>query len=258
MTDAGLYDDSLLVESLAARAWPASGYESIDGWVLRHTPSVLRRRSNSALPPIDGARRLQPILGSIIRFYRCRQLEPIIQVTPAEAHASLDAELRKRGWELRAPTDVMVASAKDVANLSCAADVSLAVDSQPDLVWLDAWRAIERRSDALETYRCVLARIQPRVGYATAAVGGTPVGVGFCVCERGWSGVFCMATAQAVRRRGIARAVLRTLAQWSARNGADRLYLQVECDNGPAQALYAGAGFSGSHTYHYRCTSTKG
>jgi N-acetylglutamate synthase len=257
MTKAGLSDESLLVESLAARAWPAAAYESIDGWVLRHTPSVLRRRSNSALPPIDGARPLEPILGSVIRFYRCRQLEPIIQVTPAEAHAKLDAELRKRGWELRAPTDVMVASAKDVATLSWAADVSVAVESRPDLGWLDAWAAIDCRSDALDTSRCVLARIRPRVGYATAVVGGTPVGVGFCVCERGWSGVFCMATAEAVRRRGIARAVLRTLAPWSARNGADRLYLQVECDNGPAKALYAGAGFLRSHTYHYRCAPTQ-
>jgi arginase len=72
------------------------------------------------------------------------------------------------------------------------------------------------------------------------------------VCERGWSGVFCMAVDPGLRRRGVARAVLRALAEWSRDRGARGLYLQVECDNAAARALYASMGFTRSHGYHLR------
>ena len=47
----------------------------------------------------------------------------------------------------------------------------------------------------------------------------------------------------------------RTLAAdsgWAARNGAHRLYLQVETDNEVARVVDTRAGFAWSHGYHYR------
>jgi ribosomal protein S18 acetylase RimI-like enzyme len=67
--------------------------------------------------------------------------------------------------------------------------------------------------------------------------------------------VFCMATEPAARRRGVARAVLGALAEWSQQQAARGLYLQVERDNTAAQALYASLGFSRSHGYHFRIAS---
>lgn len=98
----------------------------------------------------------------------------------------------------------------------------------------------------------VLRRIPSPAGFAIARVEGRPAGVGIAVCEGGWSGVFCMATDPAMRRRGVARAVLSALAEWSRAQRAHGLYLQVECDNAPAQALYASLGFTRSHGYHFR------
>ena len=95
----------------------------------------------------------------------------------------------------------------------------------------------------------MLERIEPASAYALA---GEDLGVGLAVCERGWAGLFCVATAASARRRGIARNVVHALTRWAAARGARRIYLQVETANAPAHALYAGVGFRRSHGYHYR------
>jgi hypothetical protein len=85
-----------------------------------------------------------------------------------------------------------------------------------------------------------------------ADVEGVRAGVGLIVCQRGWAGVFCMVTDPLMRRRGVACSILHAAAQVALRGDCYRLYLQVEHDNLPAQALYARAGFVRSHGYHYR------
>jgi arginase len=233
----------LLVEELAARGWPAAKSLRVDGWLLRHTPSLTRRRSNSALPVGEG----YGDLARVEDFYARRGIRPLVQVSPAEARTSLDAALARRGWAREAPTDVLVADATAV--LARTAPGAVAVAARPDVDWVAAWAACEQRADADAHARDVLARIEPATAYARAA---DDLGVGLAVCERGWAGLFCVATAASARRRGIARGVVHALTGWAAGRGARRIYLQVEAGNGPGHALYGGAGFRRSHGYHYR------
>jgi len=160
---------------------------------------------------------------------------------------SLAHELARRGWSTEGATDVLLAAASTVLTRTAAAEV--AIVPRPDARWVTTWAECESRPDAGEHAREVLARIEPETGYALAPGG---LGVGLAVCERGWAGLYCVATAPDARRRGVARAVLHALTRWATQRGAQRVYLQVESDNGPAHALYASAGFARSHTYHYR------
>jgi arginase len=233
----------LLVEELAARGWPAAEAVRVDGWLLRHTPSLSRRRSNSALP-VDDARGDPAV---VEEFYARRGGRALVQVSPAEAWTSLDSELARRGWSSEGPTDVLVGDAALVLARTAPGDVALA--PRPDAGWVAAWAACEERPDADEHAREVLARIEPATAYALAGGG---LGVGLAVCERGWAGLYCVATAASARRRGIARGVVHALTRWAAEHGAQRIYLQAELANAPAHALYAGAGFQRSHGYHYR------
>ena len=56
----------------------------------------------------------------------------------------------------------------------------------------------------------------------------------------------------AYRRQGLGAAITAAAAQQARQRGVSRVFLQVEVDNDPAQALYRGLGFRYSHRYHYR------
>jgi GNAT superfamily N-acetyltransferase len=234
----------MLIEELAARAWPAAEAHRADGWLLRRTPALTRRRSNSALPLGDSDAR---DLAVVEAFYARRGGRALVQIAPADRHGHLDAELARRGWSVDGATDVLVAAVEDVLARMQPGDV--AVRPRADAEWVATWAACEGRADADEHAREVLARIEPAAGYALARDGA---GVGLAVCERGWAGLFSIATARDARRRGVAQAVVHALVHWAAQRGAQRIYLQVEAGNAPAHALYARAGFIRSHGYHYR------
>ncbi|MGE0028083.1 MAG: GNAT family N-acetyltransferase [Thermoleophilia bacterium] len=234
------------LEATAARAWPAADAVADAGWLLRRTPAAGRRRSNSALP-LPGARPDDAAVDLVEAWYRARGAAPVVQVAPAEEHATLDALLERRGWAAGGATDVLVAPAADVAAARPVGTVHEGVTE----AWLVAWAAAERRTDA-DGNRGILAAVPAPAGFATVRDGGRRLAVGLCAVDGGWGGVFCLATAAEARRRGLARGVLAALAAWAAQRGAGHLYLQVASGNAAAQALFRGAGFARSHGYHYR------
>ena len=231
---------------LAARAWPAAEAVARGGWLLRHTPAVGRRRSNSALP-LPGSRPDDAAVALVEDWYRARGAIPVMQVAPAGERGALDALLDERGWAAGGATDVLVADSGDVAAAAPVGDVVEGLTG----AWLAAWAAAEGRPDA-EGHRGILAAVPTPAGFAALQDGGRPLAVGLCAVEGLWGGVFCLATAPAARRRGLARGVLAALAAWAAGRGAERLYLQAETGNAAAHALFASAGFVRSHGYHYR------
>lgn len=227
------------IEARAARAVPAAEAVEQNGWLLRATPGSSRKRASSALPLPGAAHELD----AVAAFYRARGLRPIVQLAPLEALGALDAALAARGWQAVSPTDVLVADAAAVAvAVRPAAGVAVALDAAPAA---SPAPGAAVALDGAPTGAGVRAR-------AAATLDGLPAGGGVAVADAGWSGLFAIETAPEARRRGVARTLVAALARWSAANGCDRLYLQVEADNAPAQALYRALGFTRSHGYHYR------
>ena len=247
---------ALLIEQLAVNAWPAATVQLVDGWLLRHTPAVARRRSNSALPPPGAARasaaQRAQILDLAERFYARRRQPTVVQVSPVELHGQLDRELAARGYGRQAPTAVMTTPIDRVPIPAPTPTLAMSVADTVTPQWLAAWTTIEARPDAAATNQLVFARIGPQAGYLTATHDNDVLGVGMLVVERDWAGVFCMATRPADRRRGVATAMVQHAARWAADQGAHQLYLQVEEHNRPALRLYSRLGFQPSHHYHYR------
>ncbi|MFC7343726.1 GNAT family N-acetyltransferase [Saccharopolyspora griseoalba] len=226
------------IERASLATWPASEVERRDGWLLRHCERLPRRRSNSAVPLDPGA----PI-ETAERFYAERGAAPRIQVSPLERCGDLDAALADRGYRIDAPVTCMRAERAALTDVE-APDFDVVVDDSPHPRWLAAVVACGGKPEP------ALERMPLPVGFAVAARGGNPVGVGMFAVSAGWCAVYGMRTSPDWRRRGVAAALIRAGARWAV--DAQRIFLQVEDDNPVARSRYESLGFLPSHRYHYR------
>jgi GNAT superfamily N-acetyltransferase len=258
------------LEILAARAWPAYEVEEVEGWLLRRTVGVHRRRSNSLLPPADPAEAARTV---DLALATAEELDfsSTIQVSPAEAHQRLDRVLEERGMAVSGSSVMLVGPMR--ASRAVAADITIQIGDGPpqpgpiasppavavqldDLAdaWVETLETVSGIDGTRETADLVLSQLGGRARFAVAvdASSGHPLGVGFGVVEDGWLGLFSLAVTAGARRRAIASTIVDALEAWAADAGAKRVYLQVEADNPGALAFYARRGFFIAHSYHYR------
>lgn len=247
----------LLLETIAANAWPAAEIEACHGWRLRHTGGVTRRANSVWANDDDGRAVVAVKLARAEEFYTERNLPAIFQICDAVQPADLDTLLDARGYVADAHTHVQTASLATLVDrlhaLRRHAAVEVEVSEEFDPLWFDLYCELEAVSGhAAAQRRAILRRIAAPSGYVVLRAGGDPAAVGLGVVEAGWLGIYCMGTRPAFRRQGAASAILRALAIWAQRYGAQDAYLQVMQRNAAAQALYAHAGFVTAYDYHYR------
>jgi GNAT superfamily N-acetyltransferase len=238
------------LDALAARAWPADEVHEVEGWLLRRTEGVSRRRSNSLLAPSDPAHAARTV---DLALETAAELDfpTTIQVAPAEVHARLDAVLEDRGMHASGPS-LVLAGPLGGAGWRLDADARVALSPLTGK-WVAACAAVSELDGTRETAELVLSQLGDRARFATAVDGeGEPIAVGIGVVEEGWLGLFSLGTTQQARRRGAASAIVTALERWASIRGARGTYLQVERDNTAAVSFYARRGFHIAHSYHYR------
>lgn len=248
----------ILLDELAANAWPAPVQLQLEGWRMRAASGVTRRANSvSTSGPMPQYEQWQ---GLVSDFYYSRDLPTRYQVsaaTPSELNSLLD----NLGYTHEAETEVQVADLAIVMNRIELADKpgELTITSEDSLRedWLDAFMLLEEHmADKRAMYRNIMSRIGPRSQFVRGTWNGELVAIGTAVCERGWAGLFNLATAEQMRGRGIGSQVIGSLAGWAEGLGASKLYLQVMSSNEVAKRLYAKLGFSYLYGYHYRTEPT--
>ncbi|MGW2640258.1 GNAT family N-acetyltransferase [Streptomyces sp. NPDC001348] len=213
------------------------------------------RRANSVLPAGDPGLPLDEALAAVRRWYGERGLPAYVQTaTGAEGTQELlCAELERRGWVREVSAELWIGALAPLADRAEGTGVALTREAD------EAWLARYRRRGVSEVALKVLGS-GPSVWFATVppgpreeggGEGGTPLAVGRCVVDGRWAGFAAVEVDPAVRRRGLATAVMAALARRALAEGASAAWLQVETDNEAARALYAGLGFSAHHTYHH-------
>jgi N-acetylglutamate synthase len=241
---------SHLLERLAARAWPAEEVEEVEGWLLRRTVGVDRRRCNSLLPPADpghAARTVDLVLATAEEL----DLPAVVQVAPAEGHLLLDDALAARGMVAGGASFVLAGPLGRPPGKLDGVDVELTVLTH---AWVEDWATTSGIAGTGATAELVLSQLGDRARFALArdTATGAPLAVAIGVVENGWLGLFSLATSPAARRRGIATLTVSALESCARTREAGGVYLQVEQDNAAALSFYARRGFHIAHSYHYR------
>jgi ribosomal protein S18 acetylase RimI-like enzyme len=213
-------------------------------------------RANSALA-LETNERVEELVARAERFYGERRAPVLIQVSSASAPPGLGTHLQTRGYCSTARTLVMSAVTPEVLERTRSSSCEVEVTERPSDGWFDTYWSVEatRGRSVADMELCrgggvLLAPVLPMT-FAAARRGSEVLGVGQLVIERGWGGVQCVATAPAQRRQGVAKAVLRGLAEEAERREVQRMYLAVMANNDGATALYGSAGFKAVHEYSY-------
>lgn len=222
--------------------------EEIDGWLLPFAEGTVKR-AKSAVPLHRSA--VEPATLDRIED-RCdsRHVAPLLRLADAPCFDGLRAELERRHYVADSPTCVQLGSAQRMRGLVAPGGRMADVDRTPD----DAWAALflGEGFDPVDGAHRVrtLSRAKGTL-FASVREGGRTVAAGAMAFGNGWASVHGMRTDKAQRGRGLAGQVLAGLAQAAQARGFERVFLQVDAQNPPAQALYRRAGFETRWKYSY-------
>ncbi|WDZ85179.1 GNAT family N-acetyltransferase [Micromonospora cathayae] len=237
------------LEHAADAAWPAPVRGRLGDWLLRAADGWTGR-ANSALPVGDPDRPLPAAVDAVERWYADRG-QPAMINTPLPLATPVGAELDARGWSAR---PLVLVQTVPLAKLRAAgpppdpAAPGAELTTAPSPEWLTI--AAGRKGGLPDSARHVLTAVD-QLRFAGVYVDGTLVAVGRgTVTGQGrWLGLSLIEVVPSAQRRGLARTVIRALAEWAAESGATDAFLQVEQRNTPAVTLYRGLGFTTHHTY---------
>ena len=248
------------LERMAAAHWRGTEEEWLGDWLLRAAEGFTGR-ANSALPLGDPGLPLDEALAAVASWYRARGLPPMIvvpapiepgPVEPAPAGNPLDEQLTRRSWLTRpGPAFVMLTDLPlDAAPDGLDKGRAVQIDPEPDDAW--AARYHYRGQDYLPPIaRKVLTSAEDQ-SFVSIRDGGEVLAIARLSVAGGWGGLTAVEVHPDHRRRRLGAAITAAAGREAARRGASRVFLQVETDNDPAQALYKRLGFRYSHRYHYR------
>jgi GNAT superfamily N-acetyltransferase len=242
--------DIRTLEELSLNAWPALHTLFLGGWVVRLSDGYTRR-ANSVNPiyPVTGDR--EGLIAACEGVYNRAGLPTYFKLTEAMQPPDLDARLEAEGYTLEAP-DVVI-QVCDLKGFSPEIVPRVRLEDSLSEAWLDAFcRFYEIEGGKPGIIRRMLTVIQPEARFASLRVAGEIVAVGLGVVERGYIGLFDIATTPHLRRRGYGRQVVEALLAWGVESGANHSYLQVVSDNIPAVTLYESMGFKEAYRYWYR------
>jgi N-acetylglutamate synthase len=279
------------LERAAAAHWQAADTAPLGAWLLRANGGFTGR-ANSALPLGDPGLPLAQAVDEVEAWYRARALLPMVVIPGplgaaaphgGQAGDPLDTLLARRGWRVRpAPAVVMTAGTGQVAGAGTAGTEvagtgmvgtgavgtgaaaagavgagaagtgtaqAVTLAPRPDGAWLARYRY---RGTAVPPAALRLLLSAPWQAFASVVADDETVAVGRVSVAAGWAGITAVDVDPRYRRQGLGTTITRALATEGARQGADRVFLQVEEDNAAARALYARCGFADAHRYHYR------
>lgn len=245
------------IEAIERNTVQAVAPERLDtglpGWLLPMDPGTVGRAHCAV--PLSHAAPEPALIPEIEARYRTQgfTLAWRLPDRPQDAGwARFGEALNAHGFQRIDPTQTHVADAAELLRRLPAAPpgTELRLDASPDAAWLAMF--LGEGLDPVDG-ACRARALSRAAGtrFASLREHGETLACGAASFSHGWVGVHGMRTAASQRGRGLAGAVLRTMAEQALAAGLPQLFLQVTADNAAALALYRRAGFRLAWPYAY-------
>lgn len=227
------------LEKLSDLTWPAEENIEYGNWRLRISDGF-SMRANSVLPigepPID----LAVAVNHVISTYRENKLRPTFSI-PLPIFEELDRYLEQVGWSIKIEANFLIRDIGAV-ELHSHPDYSVEILDNPSKVWLEV------NSD--QPLEKIMLRYPAR--YGAIKNGQEVIAIGRIATLGSWSIVTRLFVNPSFRGKGLAKALMNNLLSAAVSDGATKVALQVDNENGAALALYQSMGFTTHHKFVYR------
>lgn len=248
MLSADHIQDIALLEDLAMTAWPAPRRMMHRGWVLFFADGHTGR-ANSANALVPLADIVDETIAWVEVEYRRHRLPPMFRLTPLSP-PNLRDRLTARGYGIASESHVMWRSLEGFGGTG--PDSAVRVQERVDQSWIDAYcRMCPIPAGERAALTAILSGIAATPRFATLWQDGQPVAACMAVIDRGWAGIFKVATRPDRRGQGLSRRLMTDMMGRATAEGAIGAYLQVGTINAPALALYQRLGFQRLYNYIY-------
>ena len=232
------------LEHISNLTWPADEIKEIGKWRLRISDGFTMR-ANSVLPTGAGPfgepnLDLGKAVDEVVKIYQEKSLTPTFTL-PLPLYEELDNYLAGLGWKVKIGAEYLVNDIPVSLNLE-SADFQIVTTSEPTPEWL-ALQSDHQLERIMRNYQAHYAEI--KFDNQTVAIGRIAT-----------FGKWALATRVYVnpefRGKGIGALLMRALMAAAKGDGATKIGLQVDSENGAGLALYKSMGFRFHHSYHYR------
>ena len=227
------------LEKLSDLTWPAQEIVEYGKWRLRISDGF-SMRANSVLPigepPID----LASAVDEITNIYRENKLKPTFSI-PLPIFDELDRYLEQNGWNIKIDANFLI---RDIGAIEASSDPQFFIEilDYPSKEWL------EINSD--QPLEKIMRRYPAR--YGAIKIGEQVIAVGRIATFGSWSIVTRLFVNPSFRGKGVAKILMNNLLSAAVSDGATKVSLQVDNENGAALALYQSMGFTIHHKFVYR------
>lgn len=227
------------LEKLSDLTWPAEQVIKYGGWRIRISDGFTMR-ANSVLPigepPID----LAAAVNHVISSYRERNLRPTFSI-PLPLFGELDGYLDQNGWNIKIDANFLI---RDIGAIEVSSHPRFTIEilDSPSKMWLEV------NSD--QPLEKLMGRYPAR--YGAIKSDGKYIAIGRIATSDSWSIVTRLFVNPSSRGQGVARILMDNLLAAAKSEGATKVALQVDNENGAALALYQSMGFRTHHKFVYR------
>lgn len=235
------------IETCGFNALPATHTLLYDGWLIRLAGGGPKRANSVNVlgaSSMDFARKLRHCEA----LFAAQGIVLTLRITDHAGNTELDGFLAGQGL---ARLDETIVMSCDLARLPDGD--TLHYRELEREAWFAQMLRLDQAGEARKRKHIELLKnlALPAI-YGGVEEDGQCAAIGLAVLDDEHVGLFDVNTDQAMRRRGLARQLMRTMLGEAKVRGARLAYLQVVASNLPAISLYQSLGFTPCYRYWYR------